>query len=108
ADKIGELSDVAAGTSSSKNLTFTPGTYVAFCNIVDNMTSDTTMMESPTTMMTDTTMMSPTTMMSSTTMMDTPTSMMTTTTMMGSSTTMMESGGHVHFARKMYLVFVVK
>ena len=35
--KVGEIADVAAGKSTSKTFDLTPGTYVAFCNMVDSM-----------------------------------------------------------------------
>ena len=37
ADKVGEIEDVAARSSKSDTLNLTPGRYVAFCNIIDNM-----------------------------------------------------------------------
>jgi plastocyanin len=44
-DKLGESGDVEARSSITKSFTFTPGTYVAFCNIVDDMgMTGTTMM----------------------------------------------------------------
>jgi hypothetical protein len=35
--KVGEIADVPAGTSRHKTMQLTPGAYVAFCNIVDDM-----------------------------------------------------------------------
>jgi hypothetical protein len=37
ADKVGEIEDVAGGSRKSKALELSAGTYVAFCNIVDEM-----------------------------------------------------------------------
>lgn len=37
ADKPGEIPDVAAGDSASATLDLSPGNYVAFCNLVDQM-----------------------------------------------------------------------
>lgn len=36
-DKVGDSGDIAAGTSVTKTFTFAPGTYVAICNLVDDM-----------------------------------------------------------------------
>lgn len=36
-DKVGEIEDVRAGSHKSKAFDLTAGTYVAFCNIVDDM-----------------------------------------------------------------------
>jgi len=36
-DKVGESGDVPAGSSVTDLFTFKPGTYLAFCNIVDDM-----------------------------------------------------------------------
>ena len=35
--KVGELADIASGTSRHKVLDLAPGSYVAFCNIVGGM-----------------------------------------------------------------------
>ncbi len=35
--KVGEIADIGAGSSKHATLDLTPGTYVAFCNIVDDM-----------------------------------------------------------------------
>jgi len=43
-DKLGETGDIDARTSTEKTFTFAPGTYVAFCNIVDDMASGSNMM----------------------------------------------------------------
>lgn len=37
ADTVGEISDVAARTRSSKTFALKPGSYVAFCNLIDRM-----------------------------------------------------------------------
>ena len=37
ADKVGERADIAGRTSTTATFTFEPGTYVAFCNLVDDM-----------------------------------------------------------------------
>lgn len=39
ADKVGEIEDVAAQSSKTTTLDLTAGTYIALCNIVDDMTS---------------------------------------------------------------------
>jgi hypothetical protein len=45
ADKLGETGDVPARSSTTKTFTFQPGSYIAFCNIIDDMgMSGTTMM----------------------------------------------------------------
>jgi hypothetical protein len=36
-DKVGEIEDVAARAQKSKTFNLAAGTYVAFCNLVDNM-----------------------------------------------------------------------
>lgn len=41
ADKIGEIGDVAPGARRSKTLDLGAGTYVALCNIIDDMTAST-------------------------------------------------------------------
>jgi hypothetical protein len=38
--KVGEIADVAAGTSRHKTIQLSPGAYVAFCNIVGGMGMD--------------------------------------------------------------------
>jgi hypothetical protein len=35
--KLGETGDIPAGQSVTKTFSFTPGTYIAFCNLVDSM-----------------------------------------------------------------------
>ena len=78
-DKIGESGDVAARTSTTKSFTLKSGTYIAFCNIVDDMG------------MTGSTMMG-TTMMGG-----------------GSGGPAAGSAaGHVHFAQGMFTTFTVK
>jgi plastocyanin len=45
ADKLGETGDIPARGSTATTFTFKPGTYVAFCNIIDDMgMTGTTMM----------------------------------------------------------------
>jgi hypothetical protein len=36
---VGETCDIPAGKSVTKAFAFAPGTYVAFCNLVDSMMS---------------------------------------------------------------------
>jgi hypothetical protein len=36
ADKVGEIEGIAVGSTKSKSFNLTPGTYVAFCNLIDN------------------------------------------------------------------------
>lgn len=43
ADKLGESGDIPAGQTVTKVFTFTPGTYVAFCNLVETMMADSMM-----------------------------------------------------------------
>jgi hypothetical protein len=43
ADKVGEIADIAGGSHTRKSFRFAPGTYVAFCNIVDAMMNDSDM-----------------------------------------------------------------
>jgi plastocyanin len=95
AAKIGESGDVPARTSTTKSFTFKPGTYVAFCNIVDDMG------------MTGTTMMNgSTTEGGNVPMNGGPMGNNSTSTMMGGTA---GSGvGHVHFAQGMYTTFTVK
>jgi plastocyanin len=96
ADKLGESGDVPARTSSTKSFTFKPGTYVAFCNIVDDMG------------MTGTTMMGGgTTGGGNMPMNSGPTGNNSNSTMMGGAAA--GAGvGHVHFAQGMYTTFTVK
>lgn len=80
-DKIGEIEKVAGRSQKTQTFDLTSGTYVAFCNLVDTMSSDTTMMGSDTTMMNG------------------------TSSPMGG----MDSGtGHVHFAKGMHVTFTVR
>jgi hypothetical protein len=79
-DKLGESGEVAARSSITKTFTFTPGTYMAFCNIVDDMGTGTTMMNGN----------------------NMP---MGGNGPMGGNSAM---GGHVHFAQGMYMTFTVK
>ena len=82
AEVVGERADIAGQTSTTATFTFEPGTYVAFCNIVDNMG------------------------------MDVGTATNGGSVPMGGNTdsTMMMGGasGHVHFAEGMYVTFTVK
>jgi hypothetical protein len=90
ADKLGETGDIPARTSTTKTFTFKPGSYVAFCNIIDDMG------------------------MNGTTMMGGAGGPMMGSLggpMMGNnhvSTPMGTTMGHVHFALGMYTVFTVK
>jgi hypothetical protein len=81
-DKLGESGEVAAHSSTTKSFTFTPGTYVAFCNIVDDMGTGTTMMDGN----------------------NMPMRGGSKSTVMGGNSAM---GGHVHFAQGMYLTLTV-
>jgi hypothetical protein len=88
-NKVGEIGGVAAGKHKSKSFQLTAGTYIAFCNVVDDMgamggSSSTTMGGSQTTMMGG-----------------------SSSTMMGGSSSGMRGSGHVHFARGMYATFQV-
>jgi hypothetical protein len=94
-DKVGEITDVGAHSSKSATFELTPGTYVAFCNIVDTMMGSTA-----TTMMMGSTA---TTMM----MGSTATTMMTGVTTTANDTGMDSGMGHVHFAKGMHAVFTV-
>jgi plastocyanin len=88
--KLGESGDVATQSSMTKTFTFKPGTYVAFCNLVDDMG------------MTGTTMMNGGDMhMGGNGQMGGSSN---STAMGGNSAT----GGHVHFAQGMYMTFTVK
>ena len=102
ADKIGESGDIAARSATTKTFTFKPGTYVAFCNLVDDMGMGSTTMMSPSTMMTGTTMM--------TGGAKPPMESGPNSTMMGgpSGTSGSSPNGHVHFALGMYMTFTVK
>jgi plastocyanin len=93
ADKIGESGDVDARTSTTKTFTFKPGTYVAFCNLVDDMG------------MTSTTMMNGSNNMSGS---GSPMGGSSNTTMMGGSGGTGTMTGHVHFAQGMHTTFTVK
>jgi hypothetical protein len=42
--KVGEISDVGSGASRQKTFDLTPGSYVAFCNLVDGTGMDNGMM----------------------------------------------------------------
>jgi hypothetical protein len=42
-DKVGEIENVAARSHKSKTFDLAAGTYVAFCNIIDNMTGSSMM-----------------------------------------------------------------
>lgn len=81
ADKVGERADIAGRTSTTATFTFEPGTYVAFCNLIDDMgMAGGTVGDGN----------------------DMP---------MGGNTngTMMDgAAGHVHFAEGMYTTFTVK
>lgn len=80
ADKIGERADIASRTSTTATFTFEPGSYVAFCNLIDDMG------------------------MSGGTKGD------ASNMPMGGNTngTMMDGAtGHVHFAEGMYVTFTV-
>lgn len=89
ADKVGESGDVPARSSTSKTLTFKPGAYIAFCNIVDQMgVTGSTMMGGANSPMGGGGPM----------MGNTPTSMM------GGA----GGPGHIHFAQGMYTTFTVK
>ena len=93
ADKLGESGDVPARTSVTKSFTFKPGTYVAFCNLVDDMG------------MTGTTMMNGgNTSGSNMPMNGGPMGNNSPSTMMGGAAGV----GHVHFAQGMYTTFIVK
>jgi hypothetical protein len=46
ADKVGEIEDIVAGAHRSKTFGLTAGTYVAFCNVIDDMMGTDTMMGS--------------------------------------------------------------
>jgi hypothetical protein len=96
ADKIGESGDVPDRTSTTKSFTFKAGTYVAFCNIVDDMgTTGTTMMNGSSTSG------------GNMPMNGGPTGSNSNSTMTGGTAT--GSGvGHVHFAQGMYTTFTVK
>jgi hypothetical protein len=89
ADKVGETGDVPARSSTTKTFTFKPGTYVAFCNIVDKMggTGSTMMGGGNSPMGGGGPMMG-----------NTP------STMMGGA----GGPGHIHFAQGMYTTFTVK
>jgi len=96
ADKLGEIEDVAARTSTTKSFTFKPGSYVALCNIVDEMG------------MTGSTMMGggnngP--MNGNGPMGNGPMGNGSNGTVMGGNG---GPGGHVHFAQGMYMTFTVK
>ncbi len=81
ADKVGERADIAGRTSTTATFTFEPGTYDAFCNLIDDMG------------------------MSGGTEGD------GSNMPMGGNTngTMMDvATGHVHFAEGMYVTFTVK
>ncbi len=82
ADKVGEVEDIAGQTSTTKTFTLEPGTYVAFCNIVDEMG-----------MAGDTAAGSDNMPVGG-----------------GPDSTMMMGGasGHVHFAEGMYMTFTVE
>lgn len=88
ADKLGESPDVPARSSTTKTFTFKPGTYIAFCNIVDQMgVTGSTMTgggNGP--------------MGGGGPMGNTP------STMMGGA----GGTGHIHFAQGMYTTFTVK
>ena len=43
ADKVGESGDVPAGQTVTTRMTFAPGRYVAFCNLVESMMADSMM-----------------------------------------------------------------
>lgn len=88
-DKLGESGDVAARSSITKTFTLGPGTYVAFCNIVDDMGTGTTMMSGNNMPMGD----------------NGPMGGGSNSTVMGGSSAM---DGHVHFAQGMYMTFTVK
>ena len=93
-DKVGESGDVPARTSMTKSFTFKPGTYVAFCNIVDDMG------------MTGTTMMGGnTTGGGNMPMNGGPMGNNSNSTTMGGGAG--SGGGHVHFAQGMYTTFTV-
>ncbi len=81
ADKVGEVEDIAGQTSTTKTFTLEPGTYVAFCNIVDEMG-----MAGDTAAGSD----------------NMPMGGGTDSTMMGGAS------GHVHFAEGMYMTFTVE
>lgn len=81
ADKVGEVEDIAGQTSTTKTFTLEPGTYVAFCNIVDEMG-----MAGDTAAGSD----------------NMPMGSGTENTMMGGTS------GHVHFAEGMYMTFTVE
>lgn len=88
-DKLGESGDVPARTSMTKSFTFKPGSYIAFCNIVDDMgTTGTTMMNASTTNGGNMPMNN------------------SSSTMMGGAAG--SGGGHVHFAQGMSTTFTVK
>jgi hypothetical protein len=44
ADKVGDIKDVAAGTNKSKAFELSAGTYVALCNLIDEMAGSGTTM----------------------------------------------------------------
>lgn len=89
ANKVGETGDVPARSSTTKTFAFKPGTYVAFCNIVDQMGgSGSTMMGGG----------------NSPTGGGGPMMGNTASTMMGGTGV----PGHVHFSQGMYTTFTVK
>jgi hypothetical protein len=94
ADKVGESGDVPARTAIAKTFTFKPGTYVAFCNIVDDMG------------MTGTTMMNAGNGGNNMPMNNGQMGNSNGTTMGG--TTNGSGPGHVHFAQGMHTTFTVK
>lgn len=96
ADKVGESGDVPARTAITKTFTFKPGTYVAFCNIIDEMG------------MTGSTMMNGANNGGNTMPMNNgPMGNNTNGTTMG-GTTSGSVPGHVHFAQGMHTTFTVK
>lgn len=95
-DKVGESGDVPARTAITKSFTFRPGTYVAFCNIVDDMG------------MTGSTMMNGANNGGNKPPMNNgPMGNNSNGTTMG-GTTNGSGPGHVHFAQGMHTTFTVK